>query len=159
MQDGGKQQKFCRPSCRRAFHAAGRTWSTPVGLAIACGYLRASSACAQTIAEYTLKYSEAYKRGDFRLAEAVARKGLDAEADQVGASSPDLIPFRRDLAMIEAANGRTSEAVEQLRSLISRAVARNYRSTLATLLVDLAGVLRDEGGGRKPPGCSIGPWI
>jgi hypothetical protein len=25
-QDGGKQQKFCRPSCRRAFHAAGRTW-------------------------------------------------------------------------------------------------------------------------------------
>jgi hypothetical protein len=25
-QGGGKQQKFCRPSCRRAFHGAARTW-------------------------------------------------------------------------------------------------------------------------------------
>jgi hypothetical protein len=26
-QDGGKQQNFCRPSCRRAFHAALRVWA------------------------------------------------------------------------------------------------------------------------------------
>ena len=25
-QDGGKQQKFCRSSCRRAFHGAARAW-------------------------------------------------------------------------------------------------------------------------------------
>jgi hypothetical protein len=25
-QSGGRPQKFCRPSCRRAFHTAGRTW-------------------------------------------------------------------------------------------------------------------------------------
>ena len=25
-QSGGRPQKFCGPSCRRAFHAAGRTW-------------------------------------------------------------------------------------------------------------------------------------
>jgi hypothetical protein len=26
-QHGGKQQKFCRPSCRRAFHASARAWT------------------------------------------------------------------------------------------------------------------------------------
>jgi hypothetical protein len=26
-QTGGRDQRFCRPSCRRAFHAAARTWA------------------------------------------------------------------------------------------------------------------------------------
>lgn len=25
--DGGRTQRFCRPSCRRAFHAAARAWA------------------------------------------------------------------------------------------------------------------------------------
>jgi hypothetical protein len=25
--NGGRSQRFCRPSCRRAFHAAARTWA------------------------------------------------------------------------------------------------------------------------------------
>jgi hypothetical protein len=25
--DGGRAQRFCRPSCRRAFHAAARAWA------------------------------------------------------------------------------------------------------------------------------------
>jgi hypothetical protein len=35
-QDGGKQQKFCRSSCRREFHAAARAWALA---AIASGAL------------------------------------------------------------------------------------------------------------------------
>jgi hypothetical protein len=34
--DGGKAQRFCRPACRRAFHAAARTWALD---AIASGRL------------------------------------------------------------------------------------------------------------------------
>jgi hypothetical protein len=35
-QSGGKPQRFCRPACRRAFHAAARTWVLDV---VAAGLL------------------------------------------------------------------------------------------------------------------------
>jgi hypothetical protein len=35
-QSGGRPQRFCRPSCRRAFHAAARAWALD---AIATGFM------------------------------------------------------------------------------------------------------------------------
>jgi tetratricopeptide (TPR) repeat protein len=107
------------------------------------------NAQAQTVADLTLRYSDAYNRGDFETAENVAQQAIIDEADQVGQSSPDLIPFRRDLAMIEAAAGQTQQAIEQLRTLVNEAQTAGYRSTLASLLFDLASVLRDFGRGAE----------
>jgi thioredoxin-like negative regulator of GroEL len=92
-------------------------------LGYALGYLHSSRSRAETAAELTLQYSEDYKRRDFQSAEVAAQNALASETDQLGPSSPELIPFRRDLAMIEAANGRRTEAAEQLRGLVSEAEA------------------------------------
>jgi hypothetical protein len=51
--------------------------------------------------------------------------------------------------MIEAATGQTQEAVEQLHALVRDAQTAGYRSIVASLLLDLASVLRDIGRGAE----------
>jgi hypothetical protein len=51
-QTGGRSQRFCRPSCRRAFHAAARTWALD---AIAAGHLTIGDLKAGFTATRTLR--------------------------------------------------------------------------------------------------------
>jgi hypothetical protein len=52
---GGRGQRFCRPSCRRAFHAAARSWALD---AIASGALTVADIKSGSAATRALRLSE-----------------------------------------------------------------------------------------------------
>ena len=72
-QDGGQQQKFCRSSCRRAFHAAARAWALA---AIASGALapvdvRSGPAATRTLLLCGEEQTRQVRRGSVALSLSV----------------------------------------------------------------------------------------
>jgi hypothetical protein len=118
-QDGGQQQKFCRPSCRREFHAAARAWALA---AIASGALSPVDVRSVPAATRTLLLCE----------EEQARRAGRGSVDLSLRILPDVIEDLSQLGWVVGAWRLDDAVADAVVELVERAIALGLRPSQPT---------------------------
>jgi hypothetical protein len=114
-QSGGREQKFCRPSCRRAFHAAGRTWMLDriASGALILADIRSGSAATRAVVSETEGTPPRVRHRPVVLRLAILQNAID-----------DLCR----LGWLDGADHRVDAAVvDAVAELVERAIALGLR--------------------------------
>lgn len=113
-QDGGQQQKFCRPSCRREFHAAARAWALA---AIASGALSPVDVRSGSAATRALLLCE----------EEQARREGCSSVDLSLSVLPDVIKDLGRLGWLGGSQRLDDAVADAIVELVERAIALGLR--------------------------------